>query len=72
MKPWSRKRLSAFRESSEEISVMKTAQEIDLVLAVEGCATACADLSPFERKRISEISCPEDVEKFVQEAFQIV
>ncbi len=45
---------------------------IDLILAVEGCATACADLSPFEGKRIFVITCPEDVARFVKEVFKVV
>ena len=44
---------------------------IDLILAVEGCSTACADLSPFEGKRIFVITCPEYVERFVEEVFEL-
>ena len=39
---------------------------IDLVLAVEGCKTCCADLSPFEGKPIHFISQIEDAGKFLQ------
>lgn len=38
---------------------------IDLILAVEGCETACVDLSSFEGKRIFEITSAEDADKFV-------
>ena len=41
--------------------------QIDLVLAVEGCNTACADLSQFDDKKIHLITNPEDAEKFIQE-----
>jgi len=44
-------------------------EEIDLILAVEGCTTACADLSPFEGKRIIVMTCPEDGDRFVAEVF---
>ena len=41
-------------------------EDIDLVLAVEGCKTCCADLSTFEGKPIHFISQPEDAGKFLQ------
>ena len=41
--------------------------QIDQVLAVEGCNTACADLSHIDRKKICVITCPEDAEEFIQE-----
>ena len=40
---------------------------IDLVLGVEGCNTACADLSQFDDKKIRVITNPEAAEKFIQE-----
>jgi hypothetical protein len=39
---------------------------IDLVLAIEGCKTACADLSAFEATKICIISKIEDAENFLQ------
>lgn len=42
-------------------------EQIDLVLAVEGCKTACADLSHFDGKKIRVITYPEDAEEFFQE-----
>ena len=39
---------------------------VDLVLAVEGCQTACADLSFFQGKAIHVISRNEDAGKFLQ------
>ena len=41
-------------------------EAIDLVLAVEGCKTCCADLSPFEDQQIQFISQLEDAGKFLQ------
>lgn len=38
---------------------------VRLVLAVQGCPAACADLSPFRRQRVWSINCPEDAEKFL-------
>lgn len=38
---------------------------VRLVLAVQGCPTACADLRPFSRQRVWSITCPEEAEKFV-------
>ncbi len=39
---------------------------VDIVLAVEGCKTCCADLSAFESKQIHFISQLEDAGKFLQ------
>ena len=39
---------------------------VDLILAVEGCKTCCADLTAFEGKRIHFISQLEDAGKFLQ------
>ncbi len=41
--------------------------EIDQVLVVEGCKTACADLSSFDGKNIFKIIQSEDAEYFIQE-----
>ena len=40
---------------------------IDLVLAVQGCRTCCADLSSFAGKQIHFIAQIEDAGKFLQE-----
>ena len=39
---------------------------VDLILAVEGCKTCCADLSAFEGKQIFFIAQIEDAGKFLQ------
>ena len=41
--------------------------DVDLVLAVEGCNTACAELSSFEGKKIRVITKSEDADEFIQE-----
>jgi len=41
--------------------------DVDLILAIEGCKTACADLSPFQGKTISVITHVDDAEKYLQE-----
>ncbi len=40
---------------------------VALVLAVEGCGTACADLSAFQGLEIWKITNIEDAEKFMNE-----
>jgi hypothetical protein len=40
-------------------------EDIDLVLAVEGCKTACADLSAFKCIKIRFITRIEDAEDFL-------
>jgi hypothetical protein len=40
-------------------------ENIDLVLAVEGCNTACADLSAFKGTNIRFITKVEDAEEFL-------
>ena len=40
---------------------------VDFLLAVEGCGTACADLSLFDDKNIRVITQSEDADKFIQE-----
>jgi len=40
--------------------------DVDLVLAVEGCNTACADLSSFDGKEIRIISKTEDADNFIR------
>ena len=41
--------------------------DVDLVLAVEGCNTACADLSSFDGKKIRIITQIEDADDFIRE-----
>jgi hypothetical protein len=40
---------------------------IDLILAVEGCSTACADLSVFKGMEIRIVTGIEDGERFIEE-----
>jgi hypothetical protein len=40
---------------------------ISLVLAVEGCSTACADLRPFAGLETRVITCLEDAERFIRD-----
>jgi hypothetical protein len=40
---------------------------VDFVLAVEGCHTACADLSSFDGKDIRIITNGEDADEFIKE-----
>jgi len=41
--------------------------DVDLVLAVEGCNTACADLSSFDENKIRIITQIEDADNFIRE-----
>ena len=41
--------------------------DVDLVLAVEGCNTACADCSSFDGKKIRIITQLEDADDFIRE-----
>jgi hypothetical protein len=41
--------------------------DLDLVLAIEGCQTACADLSRFEGIEIRIITCPDEAEGLIIE-----
>ena len=43
-------------------------ERVDMLVAVEGCATACADLSGFKGKRIVVLSNREAAESFRPEA----
>lgn len=38
----------------------------DQVVVVNGCETACADLTAFDGYGIYPITCPEDVEPFIE------
>ena len=42
-------------------------KDVDLILAVQGCSTACADLSAFQGLRIRTITNIEDGENFIKE-----
>jgi bacterioferritin-associated ferredoxin len=39
----------------------------DLVVAIQGCETACADLSAFEGYEIRCLTCIEDAAKFIED-----
>jgi hypothetical protein len=47
--------------------VSPESEEVALVLGVEGCSTACADLSAFQGLEIRKITSIEDAEKFMKE-----
>ena len=47
--------------------VSPESEEVALVLAVEGCSTACADLSAFQGLEIRRITNIGDAEKFIKE-----
>lgn len=41
-------------------------ENVDLILAVHGCRTACADLKPFQGLKINTITSIEDSYKFIR------
>jgi len=47
--------------------VKPESEGVRLILAVEGCSTACADLSAFQRMEIRTITNIQDSEKFIKE-----
>ena len=47
--------------------VSPESEGVELVLAVEGCGTACADLSAFQGMEIRIIYNTEGVERFIKE-----
>jgi hypothetical protein len=52
----------------EKASLVKADDEgTALVLAVAGCSTACADLTPFAGMEVRIITCPADAEIFIRD-----
>lgn len=52
--------------------VSTQSEGVELILAVQGCATACADLTPFKGIQIKIITKTEDAERFIQEVNDII
>ena len=52
--------------------VSAQSEGVELILAVQGCATACADLTPFKGIQIKIITKTEDAERFIQEVNDII
>ena len=46
--------------------VRPESEDVDLILSVNGCSTACADLKSFEGLKIHTITSMEDSNKFIQ------
>jgi hypothetical protein len=46
--------------------VAADSENVDVILAIEGCETACADLSVFEGKRIFIMTGMEDAHRFMK------
>ena len=51
-----------FPEAAEALA----AANVDLILSVNGCSTACADLRPFESFEIHTITSLKDSNKFIK------
>ena len=55
----------------EKVSfVPSESEEVDVILSVHGCKTACADLSDFRGTRIWNVTDIEEGEKFVGEIIE--
>ena len=51
----------------DEIEIVRTeSEDVDLILSVNGCSTACADLKIFEGMEIHTITSMEDSNKFIK------
>ena len=46
--------------------VRPESEDVDLILSVNGCSTACADLKSFEGLKIHTITSMEDSDKFIK------
>jgi hypothetical protein len=55
---------SRLKDKAEFVS--PSDDDVDLVLAVEGCQTACADLNAFQGKTVHIITRKEDADKFLE------
>ncbi len=51
----------------DKIEIVRPESEaVDLILSVNGCSTACADVKPFENLKIHTITSLEDADKFIK------
>ncbi|MFO7560696.1 MAG: hypothetical protein R6X10_17840 [Desulfobacterales bacterium] len=61
--------VEAIRNALERKAVVSTSYpgQPDVVLAVQGCETGCADLSPFRDVEVIVISSPNDIKRAIQQ-----
>jgi hypothetical protein len=51
----------------DKIKIVRSeSEDVDLILSVNGCSTACADLKSFEGLKIHTITSMEDSDKFIR------
>ena len=51
----------------DEIEIVRPeSEDVDVILSVNGCSTACADVKPFEGLKVHTITSLEDVNKFIK------
>jgi hypothetical protein len=60
---------SALKGKAKFVSAQN--EGVEIILAVQGCATACADLSPFKGIEIKLITKAEDAGRFIKEVNDI-
>jgi hypothetical protein len=51
---------------SQKVLMVDPEEDPDVVIAVQGCATACADLSPFDESKILQIKNKEDLQPLIE------
>jgi hypothetical protein len=47
--------------------VSSEADLFDLVISVNGCETACADLTAFDGYEVHTIACPKDADEWIEQ-----
>ena len=52
--------------------VSSDAETFDLVVAIQGCETACADLTEFQACEIHSLTCPEDAVAFIRDMNNVI
>jgi ferredoxin len=55
---------------STKIEMVSLEEEADLIIAIQGCPTACADLSPFDPSKVFHIKSEEDVQLLIRKLFE--
>jgi hypothetical protein len=51
---------------SKKVLMVSPEEEADVIIAVQGCPTACADLSPFEESNILHITDTGDLQPVIE------
>jgi len=60
-----------WRLGDRVVFVPADSSDVFLILAVQGCPTACADLSAFRDRNIWSITRPEEAEAFIRHIHEV-